>query len=399
MDTPHVSVDRPETDLSDPRNAPSGSSDVERWRALIPATRTYAYLDHASVGPTPTPTSVAIRDTLRLQGERGSLEHPALHQNAEETRERFAVFCSVKPHNIAFAPNTSSAISTVARGLDWRAGDEVVVPEIDFPSVILPWKTLAPKGVALRIVPCRRGMISVEDLLDACTRRTRILAVSWVQFTSGYRVDLNRLGEECRARGILFVVDIMQGLGVLPIDLASLPIDAAAAHSYKWLLGTQGVGWLYLNDALADTLSVSSAGSRTLTPRESFCDHSLELRAGAPRHESGILDFHGIAGVRASLEFLSGVGQSRIAERALSLAERLRSGLLKAGCEMLGDQNSKERRAAIVAFKHPRTESNELREALLRANVVTSVREGCVRVSPHFYNTEAEIDRLLAIVK
>jgi selenocysteine lyase/cysteine desulfurase len=375
------------------------SFEVDRWRAYIPATQTYAYLDHASVSPLPTPAAEAICDTLRRQGERGSLEHPALHQLAEDTRDAFATLCGAKSDNIAFAPNTSAAISTVARGLDWSAGDEVVVPEIDFPSVILPWKTLASRGVRLRIVPCRHGVVAIDDLLSACTSRTRVLAVSWVQFTSGYRIDLERLGRECRTRGILFVVDIMQGIGVLPIDLASLPIDAAAAQSYKWLLGVQGVGWLYLNDDLAQRLAVSSAGARTLTPRESFCDHSFDLRAGAPRHETGILDFHAIAGVKASLAFLSEVGQPVVATRALSLAGRLRAGLLEIGCEVLGDRHSEERRSTIVAFRHPRKDASDVREALLRANIVTSVREGCVRASPHFYNTEAEIDRLLTLLR
>jgi cysteine desulfurase/selenocysteine lyase len=398
MQVPHVSG-RPDKGSSGPPKPPMPSIDVEKWRALIPVTRQYSYFDHAAVGPTPAPTIDAIRQTLRLQSERGSLEHPALFQLAEAVRDIFAAFCGAKPRNIALAANTSSAISTVARGIDWRPGDQVVVPEIDFPCVVLPWKMLASRGVELRIVPCRHGVISIADLLAACTSRTRVLAVSWVQFTSGYRVDLYRLGTECRARGILLVVDIMQGLGVLPIDLESLPVDAAAADSYKWMLGPQGVGWLYLNDALAGTLNISSVGWRTLTPRSSFCDHSFDLRQGAARHESGALNLHGIAGVKESLAMLTGIGQEAIAARALSLAQRLRAGLLKEGCEILGDQESPDRQAAIVAFRHPRKNPDELYSALLRDNIVTSVREGCVRVSPHFYNTEGEIDRLLTFIR
>lgn len=369
----------------------------ESVRAEFPVVSQYAYLDHANVGPLPSTAVEAITKTLTAQARTGSIYHATLHDIAEKARGQFAALVSAAPSQIAYVPSTASGVSIVSQGLDWREGDEVIVPAIDYPSAVLPWVVLKGKGVVVRRVPCQRGVVAVEELLAACNSRTRVISTSWVQFSSGYRLDLGKLGEECHKRGIVLVVDGMQGVGALDINVNTLPIDALVTQSYKWLLGPQGVGWLYLSERLFNMTGLSAAGVRTNVPRESYFDHRLEPRPDVARFETGILNFHGIAGAMASQEMIMEIGVPNVEARVLELADRLRAGLLAIGCELSGTGSGRDR-SQIVVFRHPRKSAQECHEHLLQKGIVTSVREGCVRASPHFYNSHAEIDQMVRLL-
>ncbi|ALM86313.1 aminotransferase class V-fold PLP-dependent enzyme [Bordetella sp. N] len=373
--------------------------DGAAWRAHFPVAGDLAYLDHASLGPTPRLTAQAVAASLAEQGRRGSLAHPGLHEIADLARAEFAAHIGAAVDQVAHAANASAAVSLLAAGLPWQAGDEVVVPAIDFPSVVLPWMTLQTRGVQVRAVPCVDGRVEVDALLAACNDATRVVCVSWVQFSSGCRLDLARLGTACRKRGILLVVDGVQGVGALHIDVADLPIDALIVHAYKWLLAPQGVAWLYVGERLAERLTLSAAGPRSLTPRDSYFDHRFEPRAGAARFETGILGFHGIVGARASLALLRAAGAARVEAAVLRHAGHLARGLLEAGCDVQGGADRRDFQSGIVVFRHPRHDAAACRAALLRAGVVTAAREGHVRVAPHFYNTDAEIETLLRTLR
>jgi selenocysteine lyase/cysteine desulfurase len=368
------------------------------WREQFPVTASYAYLDHASVGPLSRPALDTMTGSLASQASRGSLDHPQLHEMAEDARGRFATLIGTSPRQIAYVPSTSAGISMIASGLDLKAGDEVVAPAIEFPSAVLPWVLLGEKGVVLRRIPCQDGQVSIDALLDACNRRTRVISTSWIQFSSGFRLDLLALGDACRKRGIFLVIDGMQGVGALDIDVGSLPIDALVTQSYKWLLGPQGVGWLYMSERLSAATGLTAAGVRTREPRESYFDHALQPRDCVARFESGILDFHAIGGATASQGLLMDVGMSAVEDAVIELGDRLRAGLSRMGCGVLGGAKTSGLRSQIVAFKHPRRSAQECVDALLARGVVTSVRENHVRVSPHFYNTPPEIDLLLSVL-
>ncbi|HEX2831007.1 MAG TPA: aminotransferase class V-fold PLP-dependent enzyme [Burkholderiales bacterium] len=361
-------------------------------------TASYAYLDHASVGPLSCPALETMTASLGSQARRGSLDHPQLHETAEDARGRFAKLTGASPRQIAYVPSTSAGISMIASGLDLRDGDEVVAPAIEFPSAVLPWVVLRDKGVVLRRIPCPDGQVSIDTLLDACNRRTRVISTSWVQFSSGFRLDLRALGEACRKRDIFLVVDGMQGVGALDIDVGSLPVDALVTQSYKWLLGPQGVGWLYMSERLSAATGLTAAGVRTREPRESYFDHVLQPRDCVARFESGILDFHAIGGATASQCLLMEVGIPAVEDAVVELGDRLRVGLSRMGCSVFGGAKTSGLRSQIVAFKHPRRPAQECVDALLARGVVTSVRENHVRVSPHFYNTPQEIDLLLSVL-
>jgi selenocysteine lyase/cysteine desulfurase len=374
----------------------SGAIDVARWREEFAVTGRYAYFDHASVGPTPRRSVEAVTRSLEGQAARGSLDHPALHQLADDTRNEYAAFIGAPAERVAHASSTSAAISLIARGLDWRAGDEVLAPEIDFPSAVLPWKMLEAQGVAVRTLPCPDGRVDADALIAAVGARTRVVCASWVQFSSGHRLDLARVGEACRAKGVFFVVDGAQGVGALRMNVAALPVDALVTHGYKWLLGPQGVGWLYLNEKLGAVLRPSVAGIRGMAPRDSYFDHTYAPRADAARFETGILNFHGIAGARASLGLLRDVGIDAIEARVTALTARLAEKLLAAGCAVKGGADRAAFRSGVLAMRPPNGDAAGCQARLLDAGVVTSLREGWVRVSPHFYNTEDEIERLVS---
>lgn len=371
---------------------------LERYRAEFPITAKYAYLDHANVAPLPQRTVVSIAESLASQATEGSLIHLRLHEIAEEARAEFATLIGAKPGNVGYVASTSAGISLIAQGLKLKAGDEVVVPAIDFPSAVLPWVLLERGGVIVHRVQCVNGRVAVQDLINAFTARTRVVSTSWVQFSSGYKLDLEKLGDACRKRGIFLIVDGMQGVGAIQINVSQLPIDALITQGYKWLVGPQGIGWLYMTDVLSAATELTAAGVRTSLPRESYYDHRLEPRKDVTRFESGILNFHGIVGAMTSQKLLMEIGLPEIEAKVIDLSDRLRHGLTAAGCEVIGATDSDAARSQIVAFRHPQRNSQELNSALLRSSIVTSVRENCIRVSPHFYNTNQEIDSLLRLL-
>jgi cysteine desulfurase/selenocysteine lyase len=383
--------------------------DDARWREEFvaadapatgaPATRNLVYLDHASLGPTPRRAIQAMTDSLSAQSARGSLQHPLLHEQAELARQEYAALIGGRPDQIAHVQNTASGISLIAAGLPWRQGDEVVVPAIDFPSAVLPWLTLEPRGVVVRRVECADGRVDIDALLRACGPRTRVVCVSWVQFSNGYRLDLARLGTACRERGILLVVDGIQGVGALRINVGDLPIDALACHTYKWQLGPQGTGWLYLSDALTERLAVTAAGVRTVTPRDSYFDHRFVPRAGAMRFETGLLNFHGIVGARASMALLAEVGAETIETLIGERVQQIVQGLQRAGCQLAGGYTRAEFQSGIVAFTPLGCDAATCRERLLQAGVIASAREGYVRVSPHFYTSAQDVDAFLEALR
>lgn len=372
----------------------AGASPAE-WRRQFAVTHDYAYLDHASLGPMPEVAVEAMQASVAAQATKGALAFPALQSAAEDVRARFAAFIGADADEIAITSSTAMGINIVAKGLPWRDGDSVVVPAIDFPANMYPWMHLAARGVEVRRVPSREGRIPADDLMAACDPKTRVVAVSAVQFSTGFRADLQTLAEACRARGILLVVDGMQAVGAIALNVHALAIDAMALQSYKWLLGPHGVGWLYVRRGLVGEIAPLAVGSRSVTPRESFLDHRFELRTTATRFETGVLNFHGLAGAGASLDLLGGVGIGTIEARALELADRLAAGLVTRGCTIVGSRAEARERSAIVVFRHPRVEAAACHRRLLEAGVVVSLREGAIRASPHFYNTEDDIDRLL----
>jgi len=372
--------------------------DVQSLRRQMPVTDELTYLNHAAIGPLSAGAAermAALARTVEVTGDR---RWPERDEGNEAVRRQAARLLGARhPHEVAFTGNTSEALSALAWGLDWRDGDSIVGPAPEFPSNVYPWMSLAPLGVAYRPVPERDGRVRAEDLLAAVDERTRLVAVSWVQYASGYRIDLERLAAGCRERGILLVVDAIQGVGALALDAAGLGVDAVALASHKWLLGPEGVGLLYVADRVVERFRSTRQGWRSVAGKLDWGEIDPTPAEGALRFEAGTLNAYGIHALGASLELLLGAGMDGVEERVLALADRAAAGLERLGFTLAGERRALTRgeRSGIVAGAHPERSAEELSDALAERGIITSYRAGRLRLSPHVYNTEDEIDQTL----
>jgi len=368
---------------------------VDDYRALFPVAERFAYLDHAAMGPISRPVVQAQQEFLELQASLGSEAGPEIRAARNRLRQTMADFIGADVDEIALTKNTPEGLSIVASGLGWRPGDSVVTSNLEFPANMYPWLNLQEKGVEVRIVPSEGGRVPAERLIEAVDASTRVVAISFVQFSTGFRSDLARLAEFCRPRGVYLVTDAIQAVGALPVDVHALGVDFLSCASHKWLLGPFGMGWFYCRRELLERLSPTEVGQGSMVERESYLDYHLEFVPSAARFECGVINQGGVRGLQASLDLMNRVGREQIGERILALNERLADGLDARGYEVISSRRDGER-SGIVSFKSARHDSAALRERLHQADVIVSLREGLIRVSPHFYNSPDDVDRLLA---
>jgi selenocysteine lyase/cysteine desulfurase len=351
------------------------------------------YLNHAGVGPMPRRSASRMRmlaEWVSCSGDRHWMER---QQEAERVRGLAAQLLGARDaHEVAFVENTSSGLSLMAEGLDWKPGDNVVGADFEFPSNIYPWMNLASRGVEFRRAPERDGRIDPEELLALIDDRTRMLALSWVQYASGFRSDLARLGRACRERGVLFVVDVIQGLGALPIDVEAELVDVAVASSHKWLLGAEGIGILYVSDRVVEQVRPVRAGWRSVRELFQWADFDLTWGEGARRFESGSLNVYGIVALGGALEILLEAGEGRIEPHVLALAERGAQGFRDLGFEIVSSRAAGETSGIVTAVPPGGRDAAEIAKRLNARDVVLAARAGRLRISPHLYNTAEEID-------
>lgn len=388
----------------DVQEVSDGPDPLLRFRSEMPVVGRYVYLNHAAIGPLPRRSAARVANLARVISETGDRRWPERNAEIERVRALAARLIGGRaPHEVAFVENTSTGLSLVAEGIDWRPGDNVVGAEGEFPSNAYPWMNVAARkasGVEYRQAPERNGRIDPEDLLARIDGRTRLLALSSVQYATGFRSDLARLGEACRERGALFVVDAIQGLGALAVDVEALGIDVLAAAAHKWLLGPEGIGLLYVSDRAIEELRPTRAGWRSTRSPYDWSRLDLTFAEGAKRFECGTINGFGIAGLGGSLEILLEAGPEAIERRVLALAERAAAGFEAAGFTLAAPRGDSFRgeTSGIVAGTHPKRDSEELAQALAERGVVVSARAGRLRAAPHFYNSEAEIDHFVAIL-
>lgn len=370
--------------------------DVEALRRLMPASERYVYLNHAALGPIPSTAAERVARAARVVAESGDLRWPDRQHGIEEARDLAArLLGTPDPARVAFVENTSAALSLVAEGLPWRDGDNVVGAAPEYPSNVYPWMNLERRGVELRLAPEVDARVPSEEIIARIDGRTRAVALSWVQYATGFRTDLAAIGEECRRRDVLFVVDAIQGLGALALDVEALPVDAVAAAGHKWLLAPEGVALLYLGPRLLDRLRPPRAGWRSMAHMFEWDRFEIDWNRGALALECGTLNAFGILALGASLELLVELGSRRVESRILALAERLAAGAREAGLTVHSPWGEGER-SGIVSLVHPRRPAVELAKALMEQGFRLAHRAGRLRLAPHVYNTEEEIDRVVA---
>lgn len=309
-------------------------------------------------------------------------------------RAAAARLVNAQPHQIAFARNTSEAISVIANGMKWQAGDNIVSAAAEFPANIYPWSRLAAGGVELRLQPDCRGLVDTDALLSLIDERTRVVAVSWVQFGTGQRLDIKRIGEFCRQRDILHVVDAIQGLGALQLDVERDCVDAFGAGGHKFLLGPKGAGLLYLSERALEKVTPAMIGWTAVKDYHDYLIHDLDFRDGAVRFEGGTLNEIGICGLGQAIELFLRVGPEKIEQHLLSLNEYLTCNVEERGYRVIST-GRREDRSAIVVFEGEGFSAEDACQRLASLGIITSARLGRLRVAPHFYNSRADIDRLV----
>ena len=377
--------------------AKSAMIDWDRYRKEFPAARRYVYFNHAAVSPLSTRVIEAMNAVSNGFLEKGVLCEDAVFGLVDSARKGAARLIGARSGEIAFVKNTTQGVLLAANGIRWKRGDNVVMPSIEFPANAYPWIALEKRGVRVIFVKPREGRITAEMLAGACTARTRCVTASSVQFSNGYRIDLAALGAVCRGRGIYLHVDGIQSLGMLRCDVRAMKIDFLSAGGHKWLLGPAGAGFFYCRGELLDEMDVWNPGWLGVRRPRSYLDYDPTPRADAGRFEEGTLNLYGIAGLGASIERFLELGPARVEKRILDLTDLLEKGLRSRGCEIISPRGKGEC-SGILCFRHPAVRTEELFERLMAARVVVSLREGAIRLSPHFYNTAGEAERVLGLL-
>ena len=394
-----------------PQGSENSCSDRERlldespwqwWRSEMPIAPTWAYFDHAAVAPLSGPAATAIRHFADQAARFGDTVWPSWAAGLERLREQFSQLLKADRSEICFIPNTTTGINLVAEGWPWQPGDNVILPEGEFPSNLFPWQNQAVRGVEVRIVPRRDGEVLVEDLIAQVDGSTRLIAVSWVGYASGYRIDLETLVAEAHRRGVLVFLDAIQGLGVYPLDLRRTPVDFLAADGHKWLLGPEGLGVAMIARRHLERIRCGNVGWASVKNSFEYAAPQLDLRSTAARFESGSANMLGAAALSASLDMFLNVrqrhGEASIQDRVVDLADRLNEQLRSAGA-ITRHVSSAANRSGILKFEVPGVEPAEFRRRALEQKVVVSCRGGGVRASVHAYNDQTDLERLVEVVR
>jgi cysteine desulfurase / selenocysteine lyase len=361
----------------------------ESYRKEFPVTEKHIYLDHAGVAPISLRVKTAVELFLAESAEGGAFHYPQWAERIVGIRKSCARLINAQPDEIAFVKSTSHGLSIVAGGLDWKAGDNLLIYEREFPSNIYPWLNLKRKGVEVKIIPSRDGRIYIEDIERLIDSKTRLLAISSVQFSNGFRVDLKRVGELCQKNGVLLCVDAIQSLGVIPMDVKESHIDFLSADGHKWLLGPEGVGIFYCKKEHAAKLNPPLIGWKSVQNEFDFDHPEFKLKTDALRFEEGSMNLLGIFGLGAAIELFFEVGIENIQDRVLGLGDMIIKESEKRGYSVLTPKPREERGGNITLSGN--FDPAKVKDALTEKGIMVNARGGGVRVSPHFYNSEEEI--------
>jgi selenocysteine lyase/cysteine desulfurase len=377
-------------------NDPPSTDDSVVPRDEFPILNRGLYFNHAAIGPWPRCAAAAVSAFAEENQRQGPLAYADWIRRERELRELLATLTgAASADDIALLKNTTEGISTVAWGLDWRQGDNLVLPAAEFASNRLPWLAQASAGVDVREVDIRAAADPEMALLDALDRRSRLLTVSAVQWSDGFRLDLQRLGDGCRRRGVLFFVDAIQQLGALPLDVQACHVDYLAADAHKWLLGPEGIAAFYASPAARPLLELRQQGWHMVDRPWDFGRSEWTPSASARRFEAGSPNSLGQAALCASVGLLLRQGMTAVGQRVLANTGRLIEGLAGLDGVRLASRSEPERRSGIVSFACDRMPPQDLSRRLADAGVACALRGDAIRLSPHFYQGEEEIEAFL----
>lgn len=372
------------------------------WCAIrkeFPVTENYVYFNHAGVSPLSNRVVKAVNDYLAVISRHGVAKYASSRsaRTIADTRVKIAKLINAEVDEIAFIKNTTQGILIAANGIDWREGDNVVTANVEFPANVYPWLNLARRGVRTKFVQERDGRIPAEHIESMIDHRTRAVSISFVEFASGFRSDLEAIGQICQEKDIMFIVDAIQGLGALDVDVKKCKIHVVSSDGHKWLMGTEGAGCFYCSKEALDKFIPSNVGWSSVINASAYLDYDLTLRPDAQRFEEGSLNVMGIYALGAAVGLIMEIGIRDIEARVLALTDLLIEKLKEKGYQVVSSLAPKER-SGIVCFRSRKHSSAELCRLLIDNRIIVSDRAGSVRVSPHFYNSEEEIEQMMRVL-
>jgi selenocysteine lyase/cysteine desulfurase len=372
------------------------------WQALrqqFPVTEHHIYMNHAAVAPLPQTCVDGMQAYLLELSSHGAARYPAPIVNVlTDVRSLGARLLGTTPPHVFVVRSTTQGLGLCVTGLPWKPGDNVVLADKEFPANVRPWMPLARRGVEVRRVPQRDGRIDLQDLRQRVDARTRVVSLSFVQFLSGFRLDLEAVASLCRQHDALFVVDGIQGVGVFPIEVEKQGVDFLSADGHKWMLGPEGVGIGYASPRALERMAPAVEGWLSVERPFDFFDLDQPLKKTAARFEEGAHNVAGLYGFVESLRLLETYGTGAVAQRILELTDLLADGLLARGWDVLSPRDRLGEKSGIVLCARDGVAPDRLERRLFEANVVASIRGGALRLSPHAYNTPDEISQVLDVL-
>lgn len=371
----------------------------EQLRSLFPLAEQRIYLNHAAVSPLPQPTIDAVAAQLKDVADHGVLNYRKWMAVRERARKLVAEMLGARAEQIAFMRNTSDGLSTIANGLRWQVGENVVTFRGEFPSNIYPWLRLRDaQGVEVRFCDERDGRVDLDELVALIDDKTRVVAISYVQYGSGFRADLERIGRAARAHDALLVADVIQGMGVLPINVDSDLIDAAAGACHKWLLAPEGIGLLYLSDRARERIEPTLVGWMSVPDPDDYGNFEQGWARATLPWETGTGATALIHGLEVSLNLITETGVERIAAYLSELTDYLCERLEGRGYKIVSSRRSEEKSQIVSVEPKDGWTPMTLYAHLKKHDIYAAPRGSRLRISPHIYNTPEDIDAVISVL-
>ena len=370
---------------------------IEKARSYFPHLKEdIIYFNHAATSPLNTLVTDKINEYVTERSYKLIDNFQKASGFANSTKEDIGRMINCSADRIAYLDNTSNGINILASGITWNKGDRILLNDLEFPANVYPYLNLKQEGVEVDFVKSHGGIVSAEDIISNIKPETKLVSVSFVQFLSGYKIDLEKMGNFCRSNNILFCVDAIQGLGAVKLDVQKCKIDFLSSGTQKWLLGIQGSAFIYLTEELQNSLNMKYVGWLSVEDAWNILNYDLTLQKSANRYQNGTISHIGVYALRGAMDYFLQFSWDEIENQVLKNAIHLSSKLLSAGFKPILSDCKKENLSGIVTFSHP--ESQKVYEHFAKNRITCSVREGMIRLSPHFYNTEEENGRVVEVL-
>lgn len=355
------------------------------------------YFNHAATGPFSTLLVNAINKILKEKSERNIDDFNSFKDVAVETKSILASMLNTVPERLAFTDNTTNGLNFLAQSIQWKKGDRILLNDIEFPANVYPFLNLKRIGVEVDFVKSDNGKVTADMIIDAIKPGTKLISVSYVQFLSGYRIDLEKIGKHCKDNDIIFSIDAIQALGAVKLDVEKSNIDFLSCGTQKWLLGFQGLAFIYLNEKLQRKIIPANIGWLSVNNAWNLLDYQIDLKTTADVFQGGTINALGVYALNASLKLFNDFNFNEVEKRVLENSKYFLTKLASIGINGLLLNSNESELAGIVTFKIK--DPDLVVKKLEQNKIICSQRVGMIRFSPHFYNIFDEIDRVVDVLQ